>query len=114
MRAIQEEMGQGEGGDDMADLEAAIAKKRLPELVRKKAEKEFRKLRQMPPMSAETTVVRNYLDVILNLPWRKKSRNRIDINRAEDILNQDHFGLDKPKERILEYLAVQAQAMPAG
>ena len=109
MRAIQEEMGQGEGGDDMADLEAAITKKRLPELVRKKAEKEFRKLRQMPPMSAETTVVRNYLDVILNLPWRKKSRNRIDINRAEDILNQDHFGLDKPKERILEYLAVQAQ-----
>ncbi len=109
MRAIQEEMGQGEGGDDMADLEAAIAKKRLPELVRKKAEKEFRKLRQMPPMSAETTVVRNYLDVILNLPWRKKSRSRIDINRAEAILNEDHFGLDKPKERILEYLAVQAQ-----
>ncbi|MDO5673964.1 MAG: endopeptidase La [bacterium] len=109
MRAIQEEMGQGEGGDDMADLEAAIAKKRLPEPVRKKAEKEFRKLRQMPPMSAETTVVRNYLDVILNLPWRKKSRSRIDINRAEDILNEDHFGLDKPKERILEYLAVQAQ-----
>ncbi len=109
MRAIQEEMGQGEGGDDMAELEAAIAKKRLPEAVRKKAEKELRKLRQMPPMSAETTVVRNYLDVVLNLPWRKKSRGRIDINRAEAILDQDHFGLEKPKERILEYLAVQAQ-----
>lgn len=109
MRAIQEEMGQGEGSDDMAELEAAIAKKRLPEPVRKKAEKELRKLRQMPPMSAETTVVRNYLDVILNLPWRKKTRSRIDINQAEAILNQDHFGLEKPKERILEYLAVQAQ-----
>ncbi|NLZ16990.1 MAG: endopeptidase La [Desulfobulbaceae bacterium] len=109
VRAIQEEMGQGEGGDEMAELEAAIAKKNLPEVVRKKAEKEFRKLRQMPPMSAETTVVRNYLDAILNLPWRKKSRGRINIVRAEDILNEDHFGLDKPKERILEYLAVQAQ-----
>ncbi len=109
MRAIQDEMGQGEGGDDMAELEASISKKKLPAYVRAKAEKEFRKLRQMPPMSAETTVVRNYLDAILNLPWRKKSRSRIDINRAEEILNQDHFGLEKPKERILEYLAVQAQ-----
>jgi ATP-dependent Lon protease len=109
VRAIHEEMGQGEGGDDMAELEEAIAKKNLPEVVRKRAEKEFRKLRQMPPMSAETTVVRNYLDAILNLPWRKKSRSRIDINRAEDILNEDHYGLDKPKERILDHLAVQAQ-----
>lgn len=109
VRAIHEEMGQGEGGDEMAELEEAFAKKNLPEVVRKRAEKEFRKLRQMPPMSAETTVVRNYLDAILNLPWRKKSRSRIDINRAEDILNEDHYGLDKPKERILDHLAVQAQ-----
>ena len=108
MRVIQEEMGQSDAGE-MAELEAAIAKKRLPEAARQKAEKEFRKLKQMPPMSAESTVVRNYLDVILSLPWRKKSRERIDIRRAEKILNEDHFGLEKPKERILEYLAVLAQ-----
>lgn len=108
MRAIQEEMGQGDA-EEMAELEAAIAKKHLPESARKKAEKELKKLKQMSPMSAEATVVRNYLDVILGLPWRRKTRDRIDIGRAEAILNEDHFGLEKPKERILEYLAVQAQ-----
>ena len=107
MRAIQEEMGQGDA-EEMAELEAAIAKKHLPESARKKAEKELKKLKQMSPMSAEATVVRNYLDVILGLSWRKKTRDRIDIGRAEAILNEDHFGLEKPKERILEYLAVQA------
>lgn len=109
MRAIQEEMGQGEGGDDLAELQEAIEKKSLPKAVKEKVQKEFKKLRQMPPMSAETTVVRNYIDAILSLPWKKKSRSRIDIERAEVVLNEDHYGLEKPKERILEYLAVQAQ-----
>ena len=109
MRVIQEEMGPGEGGDDLGEVQQAIDKKHLPKLVREKVIKEFKKLRQMPPMSAETTVVRNYIDTILSLPWRKKSRSKIDIERAETVLNEDHFGLEKPKERILEYLAVQAQ-----
>jgi ATP-dependent Lon protease len=109
MRVIQEEMGQGEGGDDLTELQQAIEKKNLPKVVKEKVSKEFKKLRQMPPMSAETTVVRNYIDAILSLPWTKKSRSKIDIERAEAVLNEDHFGLDKPKERILEYLAVQAQ-----
>ncbi len=109
MRVIQEEMGQGEGGDDLGELQQAIEKKSLPKVVREKVAKEFKKLRQMPPMSAETTVVRNYIDAILSLPWRKKSRSKIDIERAEAVLNEDHYGLEKPKERILEYLAVQAQ-----
>ena len=109
MRAIQEEMGQGEGGDDLGELQQAIDRKSLPKAARDKVVKEFKKLRQMPAMSAETTVVRNYIDAILSLPWRKKSRARIDIERAETVLNEDHYGLEKPKERILEYLAVQAQ-----
>ena len=109
MRAIQEEMGQGEGGDDLGELQQVIDRKNLPKAARDKVTKEFKKLRQMPAMSAETTVVRNYIDAILSLPWRKKSRSRIDIDRAETVLNEDHYGLEKPKERILEYLAVQAQ-----
>ena len=109
MRAIQEEMGQGEGGDDLGELQQVIDRKNLPKAARDKVTKEFKKLRQMPAMSAETTVVRNYIDAILSLPWRKKSRARIDIERAETVLNEDHYGLEKPKERILEYLAVQAQ-----
>ncbi|WP_310601492.1 endopeptidase La [Desulfobulbus sp.] len=109
MRAIQDEMGQGEGGDDLTELQEVIEKKRLPKTVKEKVQKEFKKLRQMPPMSAETTVVRNYIDAILSLPWKKKSRSTIDIERAECVLNEDHYGLEKPKERILEYLAVQAQ-----
>ncbi|MBP7518176.1 MAG: endopeptidase La [Desulfobulbus sp.] len=109
MRAIQEEMGQGEGGDDLGELQQVIDRKNLPKAARDKVTKEFKKLRQMPAMSAETTVVRNYIDAILSLPWRKKSRSRIDIDRAETVLNEDHYGLEKTKERILEYLAVQAQ-----
>jgi len=109
MRAIQEEMGQGEGGDDLTELQQAIEKKSLPKAVKEKVAKEFKKLRQMPPMSAETTVVRNYIDAIISLPWKKKSRSKIDIERAETVLNEDHYGLEKPKERILEYLAVQTQ-----
>ncbi|WP_028579934.1 endopeptidase La [Desulfogranum japonicum] len=109
VRVIQDEMGQGEGGDDLSEIEQAINKKSLPKYALEKVTKEFKKLRQMPPMSAETTVVRNYIDTILDLPWKKKSRSKIDIERAEVVLDEDHYGLEKPKERILEYLAVQAQ-----
>ncbi|MEN8200915.1 MAG: endopeptidase La, partial [Thermodesulfobacteriota bacterium] len=110
VKVIQNEIGQNEEGvDEIGELEQALEKKKLPALVRDKATKELKKLRSMPPMSAETTVVRNYVDCILTLPWQKKSRAKLDIDRAEEILNEDHYGLEKPKERILEYLAVQAQ-----
>lgn len=109
-RVIQREMGQNEDGlDEIAELEEAVKKKDLPVVARDKAVKELKKLRSMPPMSAETTVVRNYIDCIVSLPWKKKTKAAIDINKAEVILNEDHYGLAKPKERILEYLAVQAQ-----
>jgi ATP-dependent Lon protease len=111
VKEIQSEMGQGEDGlDDIAELEEAAAKKKLPSLAREKITKELKKLKNMPPMSAETTVVRNYIDCILSLPWHKKTKSTLDINKAEKILDEDHYGLKKPKERILEYLAVQAQA----
>lgn len=110
VKVIQNEMGQNEDGvDEIGELEQSLKKKKLPRIVRDKAVKELKKLRNMPPMSAETTVVRNYIDCILTLPWNKKSRARLDINKAEKILDEDHYGLEKPKERILEYLAVQAQ-----
>lgn len=110
VKVIQNEIGQGEDGvDEIGELEQALEKKKLPKIVRDKAVKELKKLRSMPAMSAETTVVRNYVDCILELPWSKKSRARLDIIKAEKILDEDHFGLEKPKERILEYLAVQAQ-----
>ena len=110
MREIQKEMGQNEDGlDELGELEATIKGKEMPEPARDKALKELKKLRNMPPMSAETTVVRNYIDCIVHLPWLKKSHSRIDIVKAERILDEDHYGLSKPKERILEYLAVQAQ-----
>ena len=109
-RVIQREMGQNEDGlDEIAELEETVKKKDLPVVARDKAVKELKKLRSMPPMSAETTVVRNYIDCIVSLPWKKKTKTAIDINKAEVILNEDHYGLEKPKERILEYLAVQAQ-----
>ncbi len=110
VKEIQTEIGQNEDGlDEIGELEESIKKKKLPALARDLAAKELKKLRNMPPMSAETTVVRNYIDCILALPWKKKSRGHLDINKAEKILNEDHYGLEKPKERILEYLAVQAQ-----
>jgi ATP-dependent Lon protease len=110
VKEIQSEMDQGEDGlDDIAEIEEAITKKKLPKLAREKVTKELKKLKAMPAMSAETTVVRNYIDCILSLPWKKKSKSVIDINKAEIILEEDHYGLQKPKERILEYLAVQAQ-----
>jgi len=110
VKVIQNEIGQNEDGvDEIGELEQSLEKKNLPKIVRDKAVKELKKLRNMPPMSAETTVVRNYIDCILTLPWSKKTRARLDINKAEKILDEDHYGLEKPKERILEYLAVQAQ-----
>jgi len=110
LRAIQKEMGAAdEAGSDLAELEKAIKQKSLPQAARDKVEQEFKKLRMMPAMSAEATVVRNYIDCILNLPWHEKSEAAIDIAEAECILEEDHYGLAKPKERILEYLAVQAQ-----
>lgn len=111
MRAIQKEIGGGqeEALSDMAELEQAIKKKKLPKAAKAKLNQEFKKLKMMPPMSAEATVVRNYIDCILNLPWLDKTKSEIDIFKAETILEEDHYGLLKPKERILEYLAVQAQ-----
>uniref|UniRef100_UPI004056920F endopeptidase La n=1 Tax=Candidatus Electronema sp. TaxID=2698783 RepID=UPI004056920F len=107
VKEIQQEMGHVP--DDHSELQAALEKKELPESAREKAMKELNKLKAMPPMSAESTVVRNYLDTIISLPWREKSEAKIDIEEAERILDQDHHGLKKAKERILEYLAVQAQ-----
>ncbi|MEW6220482.1 MAG: endopeptidase La [Thermodesulfobacteriota bacterium] len=111
MRAIQKEMsgGKDEAGAELAELERSIGRKRLPKPVLAKVRAEFKKLALMPPMSAEATVVRNYIDWILSLPWFEKTKSRINVVEAETILDEDHFGLAKPKERILEYLAVQAQ-----
>ncbi|MBX4928496.1 endopeptidase La [Rhizobium binae] len=111
MKAIQKELGDGEEGrDEMSELEERIAKTKLSKEAREKADAELKKLRQMSPMSAEATVVRNYLDWLLGIPWGKKSKIKADLNNAENILEADHFGLDKVKERIVEYLAVQARA----
>lgn len=109
VRVIQKEMGENDGIDELSEIEEEIKKKNLTDTVREKVSNEFKKLKSMPPMSAETTVVRNYIDCILNLPWLDKTKAEIDINKAEKILNEDHYGLEKPKERILEYLAVQSQ-----
>ena len=111
MKAIQKELGEGEDGrDEMAELEERVKKTKLSKEAREKADAEMRKLRQMSPMSAEATVVRNYLDWLLGLPWSKRSRVKIDLNAAEKVLDSDHFGLEKVKERIVEYLAVQARS----
>jgi ATP-dependent Lon protease len=110
LKAIQKELGEGdEGRDEMNDLEVRIRKTKLSKEARDKAQAEVKKLRSMSPMSAEATVVRNYLDWLLSLPWGKKSKVRKDITGAEKVLNDDHYGLDKVKERILEYLAVQSR-----
>ena len=111
MKAIQKELGEGEdGGDELAELEESIAKTKLSKEAREKADAELKKLRNMSPMSAEATVVRNYLDWLLAVPWGKKSRIKKDLGLAETVLNVDHYGLDKVKERILEYLAVQQRS----
>ena len=111
LKAIQKELGEGEDGkDETAELEARIKKTRLSKEAREKALGELKKLRTMSPMSAEATVVRNYLDWILSIPWKKRSKVKNDVVEAEDVLNADHYGLEKVKERILEYLAVQSRS----
>ncbi|MBM3488833.1 MAG: endopeptidase La [Alphaproteobacteria bacterium] len=108
LKAIQKELGEGEDGrDELHEIEERIRKTRLSKEAREKAMAELKKLRHMSPMSAEATVVRNYLDWMLSIPWQKRSKIKKDIRLAERVLDQDHFGLDKVKERILEYLAVQ-------
>ena len=110
MKAIQRELGeQDDSRDELLDLEKRIKKTKLSKEARSKAEGELKKLRNMSPMSAESTVVRNYLDWLLSIPWGKAKPKKIDVERAERILNEDHYGLEKVKERILEYLAVQAR-----
>jgi ATP-dependent Lon protease len=110
MKAIQRELGeQDESRDELMELEKRIKKTRLSKEARAKADAELKKLRAMSPMSAESTVVRNYLDWLLSIPWGKSKSKPIDIARAEQILEEDHYGLEKVKERILEYLAVQAR-----
>ena len=110
MKAIQRELGdQDDGRDELIELEKRIKKTRLSKEARAKAEGELKKLRNMSPMSAESTVVRNYLDWLLSIPWGKAKAKKIDLARAEAILEEDHYGLEKVKERILEYLAVQAR-----
>ncbi len=108
LKAIQKELGETEDGrDEAGELEELIEKTKLSEEAKEKATQELKKLKSMSPMSAEATVVRNYLDWLLSIPWGKRSRVKKDITAAEQILNQDHYGLEKVKERILEYLAVQ-------
>jgi ATP-dependent Lon protease len=110
MKAIQKELGDEEGKDELAELEDKIKKTKLSKEAREKATHELKKLRQMSPMSAEATVVRNYLDWLLSIPWGKKSKVKHDLNLAQQILDADHYGLEKVKDRIVEYLAVQSRA----
>ncbi|WP_291012554.1 endopeptidase La [Hydrogenophaga sp.] len=107
VKAIQKELGEGEEGADIEEIEKKIKAARMPAEARKKAEAEFKKLKLMSPMSAEATVVRNYIDALVALPWSKKTKIKHDLSYAEAVLNEDHYGLEKVKDRILEYLAVQ-------
>lgn len=108
MKAIQKELGEmDEGGNDIDELERRVQKAGMPKEVKEKVQSEIKKLGMMSPMSAEATVVRNYIDTVLDVPWKKKTRVKHDLGAAQDILEEDHFGLEKVKERILEYLAVQ-------
>ncbi|PWB65462.1 MAG: endopeptidase La [Bradyrhizobiaceae bacterium] len=110
MKAIQKELGDEDGRDELAEIEEKIKKTKLSKEAREKANHELKKLRQMSPMSAEATVVRNYLDWLLSIPWNKKTKVKKDLAHAQEILDADHYGLDKVKERIVEYLAVQSRA----
>jgi len=110
MKAIQKELGDDEGRDELAELEEKIEKTKFTKEAREKALGELKKLRQMSPMSAEATVVRNYLDWLLGIPWNRRSKMKKDLKAAQDLLDADHYGLDKVKERIVEYLAVQQRA----
>jgi len=107
VKAIQKELGEGDEGADIEEIEKKIKLAKMPAEARKKAEAELKKLKLMSPMSAEATVVRNYIDVLTALPWSKKTKIKHDLVNAEGVLNEDHYGLDKVKDRILEYLAVQ-------
>nr|WP_217344735.1 endopeptidase La [Noviherbaspirillum sp. L7-7A]MBV0878912.1 endopeptidase La [Noviherbaspirillum sp. L7-7A] len=107
VKAIQKELGEGEEGADLEELEKKIVLAKMPKEAREKAQSELKKLKLMSPMSAEATVVRNYIDTLIGLPWKKKSKVNNDLANAEKVLEDDHYGLEKVKERILEYLAVQ-------
>ncbi len=107
VKAIQKELGEGEEGADIEELEKKIEAAQLPKEARKKVDSELKKLKLMSPMSAEATVVRNYIDTVIGLPWRKKSTVNYSVPHAEEVLDDDHYGLEKVKERIVEYLAVQ-------
>jgi ATP-dependent Lon protease len=107
VKAIQKELGETEEGADIDEIEKKIRVARMPKDARKKADAELKKLKLMSPMSAEATVVRNYIDALIGLPWRKKSKISTDLKQAEKVLDEDHYGLEKIKERIVEYLAVQ-------
>ncbi len=107
VKAIQKELGEGEEGADIEEIEKKIKAAKMPKEALKKAEGELKKLKLMSPMSAEATVVRNYIDVLVGLPWAKKTKIKHNLGYAEGVLNEDHFGLEKVKDRILEYLAVQ-------
>ena len=106
VKAIQRELGEGEEGADLEELEKRIIAAKMPKEAKDKAMGELRKLKSMSPMSAEATVVRNYIETLVSLPWRKKSKVSNDLANAERVLDNDHYGLEKVKERILEYLAV--------
>ena len=110
MKAIQKEIGDEEGKDEFTEIEDKIKKIKLSKEAREKAKHELKKLRQISPMSPEATVVRNYLDWLLSIPWAKRSKIKKDLKLAQEVLDNDHFGLDKVKERIVEYLAVQQRA----
>ena len=111
MKAIQKELGDGEEGEgEIAELEEKISKTKLSKEAKEKAEGELKKLKNMSPMSAEATVVRNYLDWMLSIPWGKRGRVKKDLGRAQEVLDTDHYGLEKVKERIVEYLAVQQRS----
>ncbi len=107
VKAIQKELGELDEGADLDEIEKRIKAAHMPKEARKKAESELKKLRLMSPMSAEATVVRNYIEAIVNLPWKKRSKISTDLGAAEKVLDEDHYGLEKVKERIVEYLAVQ-------
>ncbi len=107
VKAIQKELGEGEEGADIDEIEKKIKAAKMPKEAKKKADGELKKLKLMSPMSAEATVVRNYIEVLTGLPWSKKTKIKHDLGHAEKVLNEDHYGLDKVKDRILEYLAVQ-------
>jgi len=109
VKAIQKELGEGEEGADLEEMEKRIRRAHMPKEARKKVESELKKLKLMSPMSAEATVVRNYVETLVNLPWKKKSKISKEIKTAQTILDRDHYGLEKVKERIVEYLAVQSR-----